>query len=189
MQQLRALVVAASVGLVALSASSARADAVMPPPRDCPDGAVGDTGHNGPWCRPTTCNVDGDCAGVGERFGGGSAPARVCREQGLCVEVRSEKSASGWSHGQPFERTFAHGACGDAAACTAPATCEAVKRCVVAAAPTTGAPTQPPVVGTPPTPAPAPPAAESRCSAGGTTPAGGLWLLALVGLRRRRGCP
>lgn len=197
MQTSRAAVVALFVGLVVGSAATpARADAVMPPPADCPPGAAGATSHNGPWCSPTTCSTDADCAGVGAQFDA-RAPARVCVEQALCVEAREEKSQSGWSHGQPFARTFAHGVCSAEVPCAAPAKCEAAKRCVVPT-PGTVTPTQPepePAPSSSPEtrPAPAsgeqPPAAASgsRCRvAGSSEPTGALWLLGALGLAWRR---
>jgi len=190
-------VLALIVGLASASAASpAHADVVMGPPRDCPPGAVGDTSHNGPWCRPTTCTSDAECVGVGARFDQ-QAPARVCREQPLCIETRSERSQSGWSHGKPFERTLAHGVCAAGSTCTAPASCETVKRCVEPATPAA----EPPAPAVADVPAPAAPepasgeappaAAASRCDVGSRSrPADALWLLGLLGLaRRRRGAP
>ena len=189
----RAPVLALTLGLATLfAASSVHADAVMSPPADCPPGAVGATSHNGPWCRPTTCTSDADCVGVDRRFDG-QAPARVCREQPLCIETRSEPSHSGWSHGKPFERIFAHGVCPAGTTCTAPASCETAKRCVVPATPPEPAtPTPEPTPEPAPTPAPpsteAPPAASaSRCDVVRLAqPADALWLLALPVLARRR---
>jgi hypothetical protein len=115
-----------SVG-IGLLASDARADAVISPPKNCPPGAIGDTSHNGPWCRPTSCVDDDDCK---KELRWNDKRPRVCVDQALCVEQRSEKSRSGWSHGTPFRRAIAHGECAADASCKI-GTCERAKRCVV----------------------------------------------------------
>lgn len=54
------------------------ADAVPPPPTNCPQGAAGETGHGGEYCAPQTCQSDQDCKG-----------GNVCRDAGLCELSRS----------------------------------------------------------------------------------------------------
>ncbi|MFO0747096.1 MAG: hypothetical protein U1F43_15755 [Myxococcota bacterium] len=91
-----AAVFVASLALsLAAVAGAARADAVPPPPADCPAGAIGITGHNGPSCTPMACSEDKDCV---DAMGFDKRP-RTCQELALCVEERHEKSQSGWSHG------------------------------------------------------------------------------------------
>lgn len=109
------------VGLVLaalVAPRAARADAVMPPPKDCPTGARGQTSHNGPWCAPTTCAADKDCPS-----------GEICREQALCVSTETVPSQSGWSWGKPISLSTAHATCDKGAAC-AKGTCETARRCV-----------------------------------------------------------
>lgn len=166
------------IALIALvlHAPAALADAVPPPPTSCPPGASGQTSHNGEWCAPTTCNADADCA----HYEGGK---RVCVAQALCVERREEKSASGWSHGQPFTRELAHASCDPKGAACALGSCVEAKRCVSADAKPEPKPE--------PTPEPkaetatsAPPA-KKACSGGMTPGLFGLVLGALALMRRR----
>ena len=60
--------------LVTVLHRDARADAVGPPPADCPAGSFGDSCHGGPFCRPSTCESDAACAG-----------GEICQEVKVCV--------------------------------------------------------------------------------------------------------
>lgn len=162
--------------VAAISGGAARADAVPPPPTECPPGAIGVTGHNGPYCTPMGCSNDAEC---GDRMGYDKR-ARTCADVGVCVEERHESSASGWSHGAPITLRVAHAACADDGRCQV-GTCERGKHCLLAEEPT------------PPSPAPqspAPPTTGSKacggCDAGASDAAA--WLLfapACLILRRR----
>jgi MYXO-CTERM domain-containing protein len=182
-----ALAVAIWLGGLSLS-PGARADAVPGPPTNCPPGAVGDTSHNGPWCRPTTCASDDDCVKNASYWEKGIT--RVCREQPLCVETREEKSKSGWTWGKPITRDFALGACGSGASCVAPARCETAKRCVVAESDSPGPVGLPSPAGSPGSAGPA--GGKSMCGVTGPAPGedllplGALLGLAAVAWRRRR---
>jgi hypothetical protein len=87
----RALVLSVLVG----GAGAARADAVPPPPDDCPSGEVGTTDHSGPRCEkeaPTDCPAGwrgvqgGSCmlapCDTDERCGAGQA----CIEHAVCLQ-------------------------------------------------------------------------------------------------------
>lgn len=131
-----AVVLAVALAVVLLT-SGAWADAVPPPPEGCPAGSLGNTGHLGPWCEPTTCVTDSDCPEPGTWRAPRSGEPLVCREQSLCVERRALPGGS-----PPFradtrgggERLIAAGVCGGPQGCAAPARCETAKRCVVAGA-------------------------------------------------------
>lgn len=90
------------VAILLLCAATAHADAVPPPPADCPDGSHGRTGHAGPWCNPTTCTTDADCREEGTS----------CREAALCVTTQ-EYRMGGWAGEQRSTREMAHGPCRD----------------------------------------------------------------------------
>jgi MYXO-CTERM domain-containing protein len=104
-------------GLAWALPGEARADVVRPPPRNCPDGAHGESGHAGPYCTPSPCVADGDCGGFGRGF--------VCVEISLCVNV---VEYTDWS-GQTYTRDEVVGVCGPGGSCTAPATCDTGKKC------------------------------------------------------------
>lgn len=87
-----------------LSSSDSYADAVMPPPEDCPPGQVGTTSHGGPACvreAPKNC-----AAGYRGEVGGGCVLAacatdqeceegRHCLQVDACQELR-ELHWTGW---------------------------------------------------------------------------------------------
>ncbi|MCA9619864.1 MAG: tetratricopeptide repeat protein, partial [Myxococcales bacterium] len=177
------------VAWLSLWALEARADAVPPPPDDCPAGAVGETDHGGPHCRPTTCEVAQDCekqAGWRKRDA-----AMSCRDGlGLCV-VEKVKARGGWGS---FERDVAYGPCASDADCrTEGARCLVAKRCVFGDAATSApsaAPKTPPNAGTsaPPVPTAGEPG-RCGCELRPTSARGWIgWCLAVVvlGWRRRR---
>src|ERR1700679_4366304 len=47
---------------LALTPTTARADAVGPPPSNCPAGTTGTSCHGGSYCELSTCTTDTDCA-------------------------------------------------------------------------------------------------------------------------------
>ena len=57
-----------------LAVAPARADAVAPPPTNCPDGTTGMSCHGGVYCQPTTCKTSADCTG-----------GQVCEAQSVCL--------------------------------------------------------------------------------------------------------
>lgn len=105
--------------LVVLGSLSARADAVPPPPEDCPPGALGQTGHDGPYCTPSTC--DGTCE-----------EGRTCRSIGLCVVTEERPCGGMTTPGETctYQHVEALGTCNDQADCTTGGECQIADRCV-----------------------------------------------------------
>ncbi|MCA9489448.1 MAG: hypothetical protein KC621_05980 [Myxococcales bacterium] len=101
-----------------LGTLSAHADAVPPPPEDCPAGAQGQTGHDGPFCTPTTC--DGTCE-----------EGHTCRSAGLCVTSEERPCGGMTTPGETctYERVEAHATCRDSSDCTL-GECVIADRCV-----------------------------------------------------------
>ncbi len=95
----------------------ASADVVMPPPKTCPPGSEGKTGHVGPACVAQDCSTDTDCKG-----------GKVCREQPLCTHV--QKYGARHFPDKKFKRTVVTSSCTKAADCKAPDSCTTKKRCV-----------------------------------------------------------
>lgn len=164
---------------LAATSGTASADAVGPPPDDCPPGAQGVTGHAGQWCVAATCNTDADCTG-GDSLralmgrGGG---ATVCREVDLCLTTSTYHAGGRGAYvngpdAPPLTRVIAS-AC--TPSCDAPGVCSRAKRCAPAGAvapPVPAAPPAPPVPpvapgAAPPVPAAAPPAASPAASNSG----------------------
>lgn len=94
------------VVLVFLSfASDALADAVPPPPDDCPSGTVGVTSHGGPSCEkvaPTNCpngwvGITGGTCILHECTDDSacSSAGKVCRKSSVCFEPRTRTSTCG----------------------------------------------------------------------------------------------
>lgn len=164
---------------LAATSGTASADAVGPPPDDCPPGAQGVTSHSGQWCVAMTCNTDADCTGgdsLRAMMGRGGGPT-VCREVDLCLTTSTYHAGGRGAYlngpdAPPLTRVIAS-AC--TPSCDAPGVCSRAKRCAPAAAvapPVPAAPPAPPVPAvapgaTPPTPAAAPPAASPTASSGG----------------------
>ena len=110
---------------VLLSPASAGADAVSPPPDDCPAGSEGTASHCGAYCRPIACNDDSDCD-----------DGKSCLEQSLCI-YQIEGPCGGWIPQDAGVEYYdaVNGICSDGAACNS-GQCQAIKVC--AAAGTTG---------------------------------------------------
>jgi hypothetical protein len=119
-----ALLVGCAAVWLAVAPSVAGADVVMPPPAECPRGAIGATSHAGPHCAPTTCTVDAECTEM-ER----GAPLE-CVEAGLCVATR--EGFGGWSGA--FEYQAALATCETASDCPE-GTCEVTRRCATRGGP------------------------------------------------------
>ncbi len=164
---------------------AARADAVPPPPSDCPPGAIGETGHNGPYCTPKACTTDAECT---DRRGYDARP-RTCAPLAICVETRKEPSASGWSHGTPITRRFAHEVCASDGACPV-GSCERGHYCVLAtdAAPERPATSAPPTASTPTANSPVGVVAKGcgSCGAGGADAVAWFAIAAGLAMRLRR---
>ncbi len=93
------------------------ADAIEPPPEDCPRGSEGTSSHAGDWCEPTECDGPDDCE-------------LACQpEIGLCI-TREEVSCGGMAI-EPCTTTReeAHGRCTTSADCEV-GDCEIADRCV-----------------------------------------------------------
>jgi hypothetical protein len=100
-----------------LAPTLARADAVRPPPRNCPAGSHGETGHAGPYCTPSACLTDAECVGY---------PGQVCSDAPLCVK---SVSYTDWS-GQTYTRLEVVGPCASDGSCADPASkCDMTKKC------------------------------------------------------------
>jgi hypothetical protein len=99
--------------------SFAFADKVPPPPKDCPAGSTGVTGHEGEHCVPLDCKVDADCKG-----------GLTCQEFPLCIE--EQRLMEGKSQ-IPSAYLFVRGTCEQPSTCKAPASCKSGKRCIKAA--------------------------------------------------------
>jgi hypothetical protein len=112
--------------------SGARADMIMPPPKDCPAGSKGTSTHAGPHCAPVACRRAEDC-GDGQR----------CRGVRLCVAERTYQNRAGHQMTRVIEGTCPDGKC-------ATGTCRTLRVC---AEPPKGAGGQ---GARQPTPAPAP---------------------------------
>ncbi len=151
----------------------AHADAVMPPPEECPDGTTPATGHCGPHCEPIACESTADCAA------GTCTSVAVCVETLVCAgQVEPDADLS------QYERPSVLGPC-EADAC-AQGECQTLKICTTGSGPTSGS-----------TGGAAATATESSDSGGcGCTlagrrsaPSGLVWLglsAALLGLARRQ---
>jgi hypothetical protein len=159
-----------------------RADAVPPPPRDCPPGTLGQTDHYGPHCAPADCQTDADCQG------------KSCRAYALCVFDRVFESPRGDTH-----RREAKGACNAGQRCPLDSPCRPGNYClagnVAAPPPATAPPPASPAPGSTSTTPPSPPK-KGNCSVGSPAANGaaGVLALALAGVtlgaqraRRRRG--
>lgn len=151
------------------SAGTARADAVMPPPEDCPVGSEGVRCHGPRRCAPRTCSGDSDCNGG------------RCVELALCV---STHSCSGPRREPQLDHV--EGPCGADDACDSErgATCRRVSVCTGGAPESAAAAEEPGAEDAQ--------EEEGACaaSAGSSRSSGAPWLLALIAsaliLGRRR---
>ena len=106
------------------SASAARADAVPPPPRNCPDGSIGETGHIGAYCRPLKCANNSECAVYGPDFS--------CQPTSLCIEI---VEYTDWN-GETYQLETVTGVCAPDASCPPNAKCDDSPKCSTAASTT-----------------------------------------------------
>lgn len=111
---------------LSLGAVGARADAIMEPPDDCPDGLQGGSSHGGPFCQVLACSEEryhpDDCP-----------PGSHCERRRYCVRERT-----GYSIGGPFTETVAVRACAAVSDCDPGDRCEESDHCVPFAASTHG---------------------------------------------------
>lgn len=128
----------------------ALADAIAPPPKDCPPGSQGTSGHCGPACVPTACKTDADCG-----------KQKKCRSTRLCIK-KGERTSCGKVPPDlrhiKYPYTEVQGACPKGGKkCAAGTSCEEALRCAPPAAPAEPRQTTPPPKAEPPK---APPAKE-----------------------------
>lgn len=111
---------AASVTLLA-APGIARADAVPPPPTDCPRGQVGITSHSGPQCveeAPPDCptgwrgRLGGTCALTPCETDANCQPGEACVEHSVCLQPfedpfydygEEEREKHGWADPHPSD--------------------------------------------------------------------------------------
>ncbi|MBZ5711433.1 MYXO-CTERM sorting domain-containing protein [Nannocystis pusilla] len=166
---------AALFALVVAASGPARADAIEIPP-SCPEGAMPDGCHSGPYCKLREC-VDASCP-----------EGHVCKDLQMCVESFT-CGGGGWT-GDSFDVDNVLGPCDPDNTCTK-GTCKSVKACAKPPAPTsdTANDTGDAGAGGPAEPAPAgDPVRQLGChgchTGGDGSPA--LLLLAALALTRRR---
>lgn len=152
----RLVLVAASC--VWLLPSAARADAVMPPPEDCPPGQVGTTSHGGPACvreAPKNCapgyrgEVGGSCVLAACASDQECEGGQRCLQIDACQELRElHWTGWGWSaqrrvvpsnllggpprpqpEGDPPTAWVKLRICGQDGACNSPAECRPMGLC------------------------------------------------------------
>ncbi len=142
---------AISLLLLATWTGSARADAVPPPPADCPPGRVPITSHRGPECAlapPKNCppgysgEVGGKCALQPCDSDENCAAWQRCKEVELCVEPHLVKTTCGaltpeaksligapCERVQPYTRWDPKSICKKVGDCPAPGECRMGKLC------------------------------------------------------------
>ena len=117
-----ALAVLLSVGA---APRSARADVVMPPPDECPDGTTPATGHCGPHCEPIACESTEDCTE------GTCTTVRVCVQTLVCAgQVEPDADLSQYERPSVLE-TCESGTC-------AQGECQTLQICTKGSGPTSG---------------------------------------------------
>ena len=105
-----------TVWLVVLFApSDAGADAVGPPPKNCPAGSEGESCHGGPYCDPLECTDDSKCK-----------DGKTCQQVHYCVKQLD--CAGGWGKG-PYYRDEVKGLCEAGSKCSN-GSCTALKVCL-----------------------------------------------------------
>lgn len=181
--------------LSASGATRARADALSPPPTDCPAGTVGRSARSGGYCAPTRCGQPGQECPTEPHCPVQSWPCPRpepwrCEDtpRGLCVQTSvTSGSRPGPDGPVPWsqEITQSRGACIRHSDCPEGARCEVARRCVHDAvaeetAPSAPAPTSPAAPVAPPiTVAPPRPANATSAPEGG----GGLCAISPTGSR------
>jgi MYXO-CTERM domain-containing protein len=98
---------------------------VPPPPRNCPDGSVGETGHIGAYCRPLNCDNNSECAVYGPDFS--------CQPTSLCIVI---VEYTDWN-GEVYQIQTVTGTCGPDASCPPNAKCDDSPKCSTGASTTT----------------------------------------------------
>ncbi len=101
-----------------ISVASARADVVMPPPAECPEGSRPMGDHLGSRCEPTTCETAANCAVYGAR-------AWECADTGLCIQIFDARDRTG-----QYRLERAVGACASDGDCSDGSACEVRARCL-----------------------------------------------------------
>ncbi len=134
MKALLALLVVASVGV----ASVAAADAIPPPPENCPAGSTPVSSHSGAGCKlnpPTNCPsgwrgmLGGVCGLSACKQDAQCTGGRVCREASLCMEkheVHHPRMA------ETFTEWRAYNVCAAGVTCESPRSCRSQRVCVEA---------------------------------------------------------
>ena len=105
---------------ISLGAATASADAIGPPPVECPPGSRGHSSHCGEWCAPSTCKEVADCPKDG---------TYSCQSRGVCVE-EDDSPCSDRAGNARESRRVARNPCESDADCIRPARCETAMRCV-----------------------------------------------------------
>lgn len=95
--------------LVSILAGRARADAIGPPPTDCPEGARGASCHGAEYCAVDSCIGPRDCA-----------PGQRCVARELCVDT---VRCFGLGGGTSTTRVIADGCAGCGARCESQFVC------------------------------------------------------------------
>lgn len=154
-----------------LLSMSAYADAIGPPPEDCPSGSTGRSSHAGRWCKPLPC-VNDTCEADG-----------TCETTGLCLLEASDCGGGRRPDTAPCTRTRreAVGLCRTDADCTE-GTCVVDAYCV-ASAEREPAPEDPGAPGAPEVPASS---GSSGCLCSSGTGASMVFLFGLLPLTRAR---
>lgn len=145
---------AALFALLTLAGGAARADVVDIPP-SCPDGAIADGCHSGPYCRALGCSDEEPCP-----------PDRVCKEVDRCTQQFA--CGGGLDTGDmpiPFDNILSE--CGEGGQCST-GTCKTLKLCVSESTTTSDS-----ASGGTPTGTGEPTASGGNSDSGGSTASGG----------------
>ncbi len=110
------------VVLLLISGDDAWADALSPPPDDCPVGTQGEICHGPSHCRARACTDDSGCGG-----------GMTCEERALCVD--SINCGGGW--GPPSMVETITDSCSGSATCER-GECRTLRVCVGGASPVEG---------------------------------------------------